>query len=147
MSLRDTLQADLKQAMRDRDARRKSALRMVLLSIQMAEVESGELSDQEVLSLIQKEVKRRKEALVMVQDAGRTDLETVDLAEIAVLEAYLPEQLDAAEIANLARVVIAEVGATSPKDAGKVMQALMPQVQGRAEGRLVNQVVRDLLLA
>ena len=147
MGLRDKLKKDLQDAIRSRDERRKSALRMVLLSVQLAEAEQGALPDAEIQTLIQKEIKRRTEALELVRQVGRADLETADAAELEVLRAYLPVSLTPEAVAELARIAIAEVGAASVADMGKVMQVLMPRVKGQADGRLVNQVVRDLLSA
>ena len=147
MGLRDQLQKDLQDAIRARDERRKSALRMVLLSVQLAEAEQGALPDAEIQTLIQKEIKRRTEALELVRQVGRANLETADAAELEVLRAYLPVSLTPEAVAELARIAIAEVGAASVADMGKVMQVLMPRVKGQADGRLVNQVVRDLLSA
>jgi uncharacterized protein len=146
MSLRMQLQQDLQAAMRARDTHRKSALRMVLTSVQLAEIESPEpLSDDEVLELIRKEVKRREEAVELMREAGREELVTEELAELEKLREYLPAQMGEAEIRVLAQSVVEEVGAGSPRDMGKVMGTLMPRLQGRADGRMVNQIVRDLL--
>jgi uncharacterized protein len=146
MSLRMQLQQDLQAAMRARDTHRKSALRMVLTSVQLAEIESPEpLSDDEVLELIRKEVKRREEAVELMREAGREELVTEELAELEMLREYLPAQMGEAEIRVLAQSVVEEVGAGSPRDMGKVMGTLMPRLQGRADGRMVNQIVRDLL--
>ncbi|MDF1514564.1 MAG: GatB/YqeY domain-containing protein [Anaerolineae bacterium] len=146
MNLKKQLQADLKAAMRNQDAEKKSALRMVLSGIQYAEVEkSEELSDQDILGVLQKEVRRREDALAMIRDAGRDDLAAEEVAQLEILKAYLPTQLTVDEITTLAKTVIAEVGAASPSDVGMVMKDLMPQVKGKADGRMVNQVVRDLL--
>lgn len=147
MGLREQLQKDLQDAIRARDEHRKSALRMVLLSVQLAEVEQGALADAEIQTLIQKEIKRRTEALDLVRQVGRADLEANDTVELEVLRAYLPVSLTPEAVAALARTAIAEVGAASVADTGKVMQALMPRVKGQADGRLVNQIVRDLLSA
>ena len=145
MSLREQLQSDLQDAIRARDERRKAALRMVLLNVQMAEVEQGALPDEEIVILIQKEVKRREEALAMIREAGREDLLETDVAEIEILKAYLPEPLSREAIVDRAKAVIAEVGAESPRDMGQVMGVLMPQLRGKADGRLVSTVVRELL--
>jgi hypothetical protein len=145
MSLREQLQEDLQEAIRARDERRKAALRMVLLNVQLAEAEGIELDDADVLTLIQGEVKRLEEAREMKQKAGREDLVAEDAAEIEILREYLPEPLSREEIAEKARAVIDEVGATSPAEMGKVMGRLMPQVRNRADGRTVSQVVRELL--
>ncbi|MFP4344497.1 MAG: GatB/YqeY domain-containing protein [Anaerolineales bacterium] len=145
MSLREQLQSDLQDAIRARDERRKAALRMVLLNVQMAEVEQGALPDEEIIVLIQKEVKRREEALELVREAGREDLLETDAAEIEILKAYLPEPLSREAIVDRAKAVIAELGAESPRDMGQVMGVLMPQLRGMADGRLVSTVVRELL--
>lgn len=145
MSLREKLQLDLHQAIRERDERRKAALRMVLLGIQLAEAESDPLSDEDIIQLIQKEIRRREGALELVRQAGRDDIIADDVAELEVLRAYLPEPLDEAALTTLVQEVIAQVGATSPADIGKVMPTLMPLVKGKADGRLVNQIVRRLL--
>ena len=149
MSLKEQLQHDLKDAMRARDEHRKLALRMVLTAVQLAEVEHGEqpLTDDVVVDIIRKEVQRREDALKLIQTMGREDLIAEENVELDILRAYLPQLLGAAEIAALAREAIAEVSATSPTDLGAVMRVLMPRVKGQADGRLVNQTVRDLLSA
>ncbi len=149
MSLKEQLQHDLKDAMRARDEHRKLALRMVLTAIQLTEVEHSEqpLTDEAVVDIIRKEVQRREDALKLIQTAGREDLIAEENVELAILRAYLPQLLGATEIAALAREAIAETGATSPADLGAVMRVLMPRVKGQADGRLVNQTVRDLLSA
>lgn len=147
MGARDQLQQDLQNAIRARDEHRKAALRMVLLEVQLAEAERGALSDADVLALIQKEIKRRTEALDMFRQGGRADLEANELVELEILKGYLPAALSPEALTGLARAAIAEVGATSIADMGKVMQVLMPRVRGQADGRLVNQIVRDLLSA
>jgi hypothetical protein len=145
MRLREQLQQDLQDAMRERDERRKAALRMVLLNVQMAEVEEGDLSDERITSIIQKEVKRREEALHMIREAGREDLAETDAAELEILRAYLPEPLSEEVVEELVQEAIAEVGATTLGDLGSVMQVVMPRVKGRADGRLVNRIVRQQL--
>ncbi len=145
MALKEQLQQDLQDAMRQRDAVRKAALRMVLSGIQLAEVESGPLDDAAVIRVIQQETRRREDALEMIRAGGREELVAEEQAQLEILHAYLPELLGADEITPLAASVIAEVGATSPADIGKVMGKLMPQLKGKADGRLVNQVVRELL--
>lgn len=147
MGARDQLQQDLQNAIRARDEHRKAALRMVLLEVQLAEAERGTLSDADVLALIQKEIKRRTEALDMFRQGGRADLEANELVELEILKGYLPAALSPEALTGLVRAAIAEVGATSIADMGKVMQVLMPRVRGQADGRLVNQIVRDLLSA
>ena len=148
MSLKKQLQDDLKTAMRSQDARRKSALRMVLAGIQYVEVgQPDALSDEDTLAILNKEVRRREDALKMMRDAGRTDLVDEEVAELEILKVYLPQQLSVEEITELATSVIDQVGATSVSDLGSVMKHLMPQVKAKADGRTVNQVVRELLAA
>ncbi len=148
MSLKDQLQHDLQAAMRARDERRKSALRMALTAIQLAEVEEkGALSDESVVNAIRKEVRRREDALEMIRQSGREDMVAEDEAQLEILRSYLPQLLTVEEVAAIVRDVIAEAGAASPADVGKVMKLIMPRVQGKADGRMVSQVVRDLLTA
>ncbi len=145
MTLRQQLQQDLQEAIRARDERRKAALRMVLLSVQIAEAEGRTLSDADIVALIRKEVKKREEALEMIRKAGREDLAATDSAELEVLRAYLPKLMDDEAITAEAEKAIAEVGAASPADLGKVMRVLMPRLRGKADGKRVNQIVRQLL--
>ena len=146
MSIKAQLREDLKDAMRAQDAQRRSALRMVLTAIQLAEAERPhDLTDDEIVGLVQKEVKRREEAVEMMRQAGRDELVAAEELELKILRGYLPPQLSEDEVRELAQAVIAEVGATSTRDLGRVMGALMPRVQGQVDGRVVNQVVRDLL--
>ncbi len=146
MSLIEKLRRDLQDAMRARDERRKAALRMVLTAVQLADAEAEKpLTDDDVVRLIQKEVRRREDALAMIRQAGRDDLIADEERELDILRAYLPRMMTAEEIETLARQVIAEVGATSPRDMGKVMKTIMPQLKGKADGRAVSTVVRALL--
>lgn len=148
MSLRDRLRADLKDAMRAQDARRKAAIRMVLTNIQLVESESPHtLEDSEIVELIRKEVKRREEAIEMMRTAGREDLVAEEVVELDILQAYLPALMTEDEIREVAQSVIEEAGASSMADMGRVMGALMPRVKGRADGRTVNEIVRALLSA
>ncbi|MEJ5311554.1 MAG: GatB/YqeY domain-containing protein [Anaerolineae bacterium] len=148
MSLKEQLQHDLQAAMRARDEQRKLALRMALTAVQLAEVEQRrELDDAAVAEVIRKEVRRREDALEMVRQSGRADVIAEDEAQIAILRSYLPQLLTVEELTAIVREVIAEAQAASPADMGKVMKLLMPRVQGKADGRMVSQVVRDLLSA
>jgi hypothetical protein len=134
--------------MRARDEQRKLALRMALSAVQLAEVEQrSDLDDAAIVEVIRKEVRRREDALEMVRQAGRDDMIADDEAQVIILQSYLPKLMTEEEIEVIAREVIAEVQATSPADMGKVMKSLMPRVQGKADGRMVSQVVRDLLSA
>ncbi len=148
MPLKKQIEADLKEAMRSGDAARKRALRTLITAISRAEragEELRELSDEEILQIIAKEAKKREESIEAYERGGRADLVAEERAELEVLRAYLPRQLTREEIEARAREVIAEVGASSPRDMGKVMKVLMAEMRGRADGRLVNQIVRDLL--
>jgi len=146
MSLKRQLQEDLKDALRARDERRKSVIRMGLAAIANAEVEhGGELDDAGVVSVLRKEARQRLDALAELRNAGRQDLLAVGEAELKILEGYLPQLLSREEIAEEAGQVIAEVGATGMGQMGLVMRQLMSNLKGRADGRIVNQVVRELL--
>jgi uncharacterized protein YqeY len=151
MGLREQLTDDLKQAMRQQDETRKRTLRSVIAAIKQAETvldSSGQrvsLSDSDILVLIAKQAKQREESIVEYQKGERQDLVAEEQAELAILQAYLPQQMEADEIEAEARRVIAEVGATSPADLGKVMKPLMARLRGRADGKLANQIVRELL--
>ena len=140
------LESALKDAMRAQDDLRKRTLRMALSSIRLLEIEKGsELNDQAVTSILQKEVKIRQEAIDEAQRAGRPDLVQASQAEIAILEEFLPSQMSPTELEELARQVITELGATSQREMGQVMKALMPRLAGRASGEQASQVVRKLL--
>ncbi len=146
MNTKQQLQEALKEAMRQRDDLRKRTLRLALAAIKLAEVEhGGELDESAVLGVLQKEIKARRETIEGAQRAGRDDLIADAEAEIAVLQEFLPPPLTPEALEALAREVIAEVGAASPRDMGKVMAALMPRLQGRATGKEASQVVRRLL--
>jgi uncharacterized protein YqeY len=146
MSLKEQLSADLKDAMRQRDERRRDVLRFTLASLHNAEIAARhELDGDEALAVLSREAKRRQESIDEFRKAGRQDLVDKEEAELAILSPYLPQQLSRDEIAQAAREVIQQTGASGPKDFGKVMPVLMQQLRGRADGREVNEVVRELL--
>lgn len=146
MSLKGQLTADLKEALHARDDRRRDVLRMTLSALHNAEISAGgELEDDGVLAVVAKEAKQRRESIEEFGKAGRQDLAEKEQAELAVLTPYLPEQLSRDEIMDIAREVIQETGASDMKDMGKVMSAIMGRLRGRADGREVNAVVRELL--
>jgi uncharacterized protein YqeY len=146
MSLKQRLQDDLKRAMRQKDEVRKRTLRMALAEIKNREIEvRGELNDADVAAILQKEVKQRREMLEELVGADRPDLVTREYAELDVLAEYMPKQLGRDEIAEIARQVIADLNAEGPRQMGHVMRTLMAQLKGQADGKLVNQVVRELL--
>lgn len=147
MSTKEELEAALKEALRSHDELRKRTLRMALSNIRMAELDRGRpLDETEVLAILQKEIKSRQESLSEAQHAGRPELAEAAQAEIGVLERYLPQPLTPDELEALAREVIAELGATSLKEMGQIMKALMPRLQGRATGDQASQTVRKLLV-
>ncbi len=146
MSTKDRLTEDLKQAIRQGDEHRKSTLRLAMAAIKNAEIEKRrELDEGELLAIITKEVKQRHESIAEFEKGGRQDLADREKAELKILLAYLPEQLSKEEIEAKARQIIEEVGATSPAQMGEVMRRLMPMMAGKADGKLVNQVVKELL--
>ena len=145
MSLKDELNNQLKDAMRANDAMRKTVLRGALSNIKLAEVDKGELDDGELLALMQKEVKSRRESIADAEKAGRDDLIQEAEAEIEILETFLPKPLSDEELAALVKESIAESGASSMSDMGKVMGVLMPKIQGRADGGAASKLVREQL--
>jgi len=148
MSLKEQLANDLKDAIRHGDEARKSAIRMVTWAVKNAEVAAGKpLGDPEVLAIIAKQVKQRQESIEEFKKGGRQDLVEKEAAEMRVLEGYLPPAMGREEIIGEARKVIAEVGASGPRDKGKVMPVLIARLSGRAEGRVINEVVTELLAA
>jgi uncharacterized protein YqeY len=146
MDTKAKLENDLKDAMRSGDDIRKRTIRMVLAAIKQTEIDKQIVLDETgVIGILQKEVKTRRESLEEAQKAGRNDLTEALEAEIKVLNGYLPQAMDSAELAALAEAVITEVGASSPTDMGKVMKALLPRVAGRAANDQVSRVVQGLL--
>lgn len=146
--LKERLMEDYKEALRRRDTIKVSTLRMLRAAIHNAEIDKGgELCDDEVIRVIQSEVRKEREALEAFERGGREDLAAETKRRIEILESYLPRMLSESEIREFASKVIEEVGALSTKDMGKVMSKLMPQLKGRADGSLVSKVVRELLEA
>jgi hypothetical protein len=148
MSLRDQLTGDLKTALKSNDETRKGTLRLLLAALKQAEIDkrpAGALDEGEVLAVIQKEAKSRRESIADAQKANRADLVAMNETELHVIESYLPKQLTREELVELARAAIAETGAGGPQQMGAVMKLLTPRTKGRADGRLVSDVVRELL--
>ncbi len=146
MPTKPELESLLKEAMRSGDALRKRTLRMILAAIKLAEVERrGPIDEPGLLSVLQKEARMRQEAIADAERAGRPDLVQDNRAELALIESFLPRGLSVEELEALAKQAIAEAGATGPRDMGRVMKALMPQVQGRTDGKAVSELVRRLL--
>lgn len=143
---RSKLQTDLKAAMKGRDQLRVTVIRMALNAIKQDEIDQRTtLSAEDAVAILMREAKKRRESIAEAEKLGRADVVQSEQEELAILEAYLPQQLSADKIRELARAAIAEAGATSPKDMGNVMRVLMPQVKGQADGRMVNDIVRELL--
>ena len=148
MTLRDRLTEDMKQAMKDKEAGKLklSVIRMVRSAAKNIEIDRHkELDDNELLEVVAKEVKMRKDSLEEFRKANRPDLLAALEQEIAILMEYLPEQMTEAEVRRLVTQAVTDAQASSPKDMGKVMALLMPKVKGRADGKLVNSLVKELL--
>ena len=146
MSLSDRLEAAMRDAMRARDAQRTQTLRMAMAAAHNLKIERRrDLTDDEVVDVLTKQVKQRRESIEMYRAGGREDRAAAEEAEAAILAEFLPEQLGEDEVEALARAAIAETGASTPADLGRVMGRLAPQTRGRADGRLVSDVVRRLL--
>ncbi len=152
MSLLEQLDIELKEAMLARDEDRKRTLRSVKTAAANALVEkrttegmAAVLSDEEVLKVIAKQASQRRDSIEEFSKAGRMDLVAPEQAELAILERYLPRQMDAAEIKAVVEQVIADTGASGPKEMGLVMRTAMARLHGQADGKLVNQYARELL--
>jgi uncharacterized protein YqeY len=144
MSLLEQVRNDTKDAMRAGDRERVGALRLIVNELQKAHKEaSGDAADE--VAVLQRERKRRVEAADAYRDAGRDDLADSETREAALISAYLPEQLGDEELRAIVGDVVAESGATSPREMGKVMSQVMPKVQGRADGKRVSALVKELL--
>ncbi|MFC1940581.1 GatB/YqeY domain-containing protein [Chloroflexota bacterium] len=144
--IKEILNNDLKQAMRDRDNLRRSVIRLVLSAVKNAEIaKQTALEDNDILGIIAKEVRQREESIEAFKQGNRQDLMAREEAEMAVLQAYLPKQMTRDEIVAEARRIIEEVGAQGPGDKGKVMPKLIAELKGRADGREINAVVTELL--
>lgn len=148
MSLKDKLVDDMKAAMKAREAGKLklSVIRMARAAIKNLEIDrKHDLNEEEVIEVISREVKQRRDAIEEYAKAGREDIVEKQKAEIDILMEYLPKQLTADEIRVIVQDTVATVGASGPKEMGKVMGALMPKVKGKADGKLVNQIVKEVL--
>jgi uncharacterized protein YqeY len=146
MSLKAQIQADMKDAMRARAKERLSVIRMLLAAIQMREIEDrNELTDAAVLGVVEKLIKQRKDSAKQFADAGRADRQAAELSEAEMLQAYLPEQLNEAEISALISDVISATGASGIRDMGKVMAAIRDKAQGRADMGSLSALVKAQL--
>ncbi len=146
MTLKERLLDDLKAAMKDKDLNKKNAVQMVRSAVLQIEKDNKvTLEDDGIIDIIAKEVKKRRDSLSEYESAGRQDIVDNLTAEINILLQYLPEQLSEAELEEIVKQAVTETGATSVRDIGKVMQAVMPKVKGRADGKAINQIVKKLL--
>ena len=146
MSLQEQISAALKDAMRARDEVKMTTLRLVLTGIKKREKEARSLlEDQEVISVITSQIKQRRESIEQYRKAGREDLAQTEENELQILQGYMPEQVSEEEISNVLDEIIAEVGAVSMRDMGKVMKAAMAKLAGKAEGGAINAMVKAKL--
>lgn len=146
MSLKETLQADWKEALKARDKFRADTVSMARAAVLQVEKTDGvELDDEQIIEVLAREVKQRREAILEFEKGNRQDLVDKAVAEIEILLSYLPQQLTEEEILVMVQDAAVEVGANSMKDMGKVMSALAPRVKGRADGKLVSQIVKEHL--
>ena len=146
MTIKAQLNESMKDAMKSGDDVRKRTVRMALAAVKQVEVDKRiELDDAAVMSILQKEIKNRRESLEEARKANRADLMEANEAEINVLQVFLPKAMPAEELHALVQAAIAETGASSPADMGKVMKTVMPKVAGRAPNDMVSATVRELL--
>lgn len=144
--MKELLLKDLKQAMIDKDELRKNTITMLRAAIlQVEKDEQKTLTEEDILAIVAKEVKKRKESVVEYEKAGRPDISESLKKEIEILSKYLPEQLSEEEIKNMVEEAIKLVGATSIKEMGKVMQELRPKISGRADGKFVSDIIKEKL--
>ncbi|MEK6560962.1 MAG: GatB/YqeY domain-containing protein [Nitrospirota bacterium] len=148
MTLLDRLSEDLKESLKSRNSLKSSVIRLLKSSIKYREIEKkAPLSDDEIIEVIMSGIKQRRESIEQFSKGGRTDLVQKESNEIEIMQAYLPQPLTEEELVDEVKSVIKEVGATSAKDMGKVMKALMPRIKGRAEGTKVSSIVKELMEA
>ena len=147
MAFLDDLNAALKEALKSRDDIRVSVIRMIKASLKNREIEKmSSLTDDEILSVLSTLAKQRRESIEQFAAAGRTDLAEKETKELEIVQSYLPKQLSQQELDSIIRAAISESGASSLNDLGKVMKVLMPRVKGIADGKAVNQRVKELLV-
>jgi uncharacterized protein YqeY len=146
MTLSARIESAMRDAMRARDEQRTQTLRMAMAAAHNLKIARGrDLTDDEVADVLTKQVKQRRESITMYRDAGHEDRAAAEEAEAGILAEFLPQQFTDDEVESLARAAIADTGAASPADLGRVMGHLSPQTRGRADGRLVSETVRRLL--
>lgn len=146
MELYERLESDAREALRSQDREKLSVLRLVIASVRTLALEkTGAVTEQETLQVIQRHIKQRKESIEQFTRGNRPDLVAKETAELRILEAYLPAQLSDAEVRSAVAAAIAETGAASKADIGKVMKLVMERVRGKADGKAVNRIVAELL--
>lgn len=147
LTLLDKLNEDMKQAMRNKEKEKLSVIRMLKAALQNEAIHQGkkELSPEDEVNVLAKELKQRRDSVTEYDKAGRTDLSDKVRDEIKIVEDYAPKQLTAEEVEDIVKASINEVGATSKADFGKVMSNIMPKVKGKADGSIVNQLVKKYL--
>jgi len=146
MSLRETINTAVKTAMKAKETKKRDALRLLMSAFKQIEVdERRELSDEDVIKIIQQQVKRRNDSATQYRDAGRDDLLQIELDEIAFYEVYLPAQMSDEELTSALTTIIEKVGASSMKDMGKVMGMASKELSGKADGKRINECVKSIL--
>ena len=146
MGLKERLEGDYKKAMKEGDKLKVSTIRLVLAEVKNEEIaKRGELDEEQMLGIIAREARKRKESIEEFERGGRQDLVDKEKQELAIIEGYLPEQISDDELRSIIEETISETGATSARDLGKVMGKLMPRIKGKADGKKANQIVRELL--
>lgn len=146
MTLKERIREELTAAMKSKDELKLSTLRLLTSSIKNKEIEERkELTDEAVMNVLSTAAKQRRDSIEQFEKAGRTDLAVKEAAELAILQTYMPTQLSEAEIEQIVKETMVEAEATTAKEMGKLMKALMPKTKGKADGKLVNEVVKRLL--
>jgi len=147
MQLKQRLYEDLKKAMKTKDEIRTRTLRLIISSIKTLEVEKmTEATDDDVFRVLSKECRKRVEAIEAYKKGGREDLANEEQRELEIIKSYMPKQLSEEELKEIVKDVVEETGSSSIKDLGRVMKVLIPRVKGRADGKTVNNIVRQILL-
>ncbi len=146
MSIKERLQQDLKESLKKKDTIRLNTIRSIINAIKNKEIDlRKEVTEEEIYTILNSLAKQRRESIEQYEKGGRQDLVDQEKRELEIILEYLPEQLSEKEIEKIVKETIEEVGASSMKDLGKVMKAVMPKVKGRADGKKVNEIVRSLL--
>jgi len=146
MPIKDTLSADLKEAMKAKDAVKVSTIRMVMSAVKNKEIDAGKpLDDEAMVGVLSTAAKQRREAIEQFRKGGREDLAEKEAAELGIIESYLPEQMSAEDVEVAVKKAISDTGASSAKDMGRVMKELMPVLKGKADGKLINELVKKHL--